>query len=224
MQKIESLDKKEALRYLGYGNNEPDEQVKKMLDECEKQITDIVKPAFAYKIFDIEWKDDGIYIPGTTLVFTGESIREHLEGCEKVILMCATSGQEVDRLIRTTQIRGMAKAVIMDALASVSVEYVCNEAERLIRDNVKDYYFTWRFSPGYGDLPIEIQGSFLNVLDAPKTMGVSVTAGDMLTPTKSVTAIIGLSKEPLKAKTRGCISCSMNERCKFRAGGTHCGF
>lgn len=224
MRKIESLDKKEALRYLGYGNNEPNEQVKQMLDECEKQITDTAKPAFVYKVFDIEWKDDGIYIPGTTLVFTGKSIREHLEGCEKVILMCATSGQEVDRLIRTTQIRGMAKAVIMDALASVSVEYVCNEAERLIKDNVKDYYFTWRFSPGYGDLPIEIQANFLNVLDAPKTVGVSVTAGDMLTPTKSVTAIIGLSKEPLKAKTRGCISCNMNKRCKFRAGGTHCGF
>lgn len=224
MQKIETLDKKEALRYLGYGNNEPDEQVKQMLDECEKQIRDAATPAFVYKVFDIDRHDDGIYIPGTTLVFHGESIKEHLDGCEKVILMCATSGQEVDRLIRTAQIRRMSKAVIMDSLASVSVEYVCNEAEKQIRDKIKDYYFTWRFSPGYGDLPIDIQGRFLSVLDAQKTIGVSVTAGDMLTPTKSVTAIIGLSKEPLKAKTRGCISCNMNERCKFRAGGTHCGF
>lgn len=224
MQKIEFLNKSEALRYLGYGNNKPDETVSNMLDECEKKIINIAKPAFTYKIFDIEYVDGKINVKNTNLSLEGKDIQEHLEGCKKVVLMCATAGGEVDKLLRIAQVRKMSDAVILDALASVLVEKVCDEAEKVIRKELLEYYFTWRYSPGYGDLDIGIQDKFLDVLNAQRSVGVSVTKSNILTPTKSVTAIIGLSKEPLKTKTRGCISCNMNERCKFRAGGTHCGF
>ncbi|HAS78352.1 MAG TPA: methionine synthase, partial [Ruminococcus sp.] len=65
---------------------------------------------------------------------------------------------------------------------------------------------------------------FVEVLDAPKRIGLCVTDTDMLTPKKSVTAVIGVSQKPLAPRRKGCQICSMREKCQFRKKGGHCGF
>ena len=46
--KLTSLNRKEALRYLGYKKNAPDERVEELMDECE----DGRKPVrFLYRLF-----------------------------------------------------------------------------------------------------------------------------------------------------------------------------
>ena len=49
-----------------------------------------------------------------------------------------------------------------------------------------------------------------------------MTDSYMLTPTKSVTAVIGLSKNPIPQRARGCQTCSMNKKCQFRQKGGRC--
>ena len=99
------------------------------------------------------------------------------------------------------------------------------ETEKEIKEKInKDNFMTWRFSPGYGDLPITLQREFVRVTDAEKRIGLTVNEGGILLPRKSVTAIIGLSKEPIPKQRRGCAYCNMNKTCQFRRGGTHCGF
>ena len=83
---------------------------------------------------------------------------------------------------------------------------------------------TTRFSPGYGDYPIELQKSFLHILDAPRKIGLTANDSFLLTPVKSVTAIIGLSENPIERKKRGCAICNMNQSCIYRRNGEHCGF
>lgn len=128
----------------------------------------------------------------------------------------------VDGLIRKAQVEDMARAVVLDALASVAVEQLCQKLEEQIGCDFAQYYKTWRFSPGYGDLPIELQRDFLNVLDAPRKIGVCTSESCMLTPAKSVTAVIGLSREEIKKKRRSCADCTMRERCAFRKAGERC--
>ena len=60
-------------------------------------------------------------------------------------------------------------------------------------------------------------------LDAQRRIGLHVTNSLLLNPTKSVTAIIGLSDRPQAARIRGCAYCSMRETCALRKGGKHCG-
>ena len=36
--KLTSLNRKEALRYLGYKKNAPDERVEELMDECEELV------------------------------------------------------------------------------------------------------------------------------------------------------------------------------------------
>ena len=69
---------------------------------------------------------------------------------------------------------------------------------------------------------IEQQKDFVALLNAPKQIGLSVSSSFMLIPTKSVTAVIGLSKEPVKGVARGCQTCNMREKCQYRIKGGHC--
>lgn len=222
MIKLEQLNRAEALRYLGMGNKTPDEQTLRLLEECEPQLVEAATPACITRCFPIKRRKDGVGFEGCGLLLCGEDIKRHLEGCEKAVLLCATVGAGVDRLIRRAQVEDMAKAVVLDSLASVAVEQVCDSLEEQITQQYPDFHKTWRFSPGYGDLPIGVQGELLSVLDAPRKTGVCLSPGGMLTPVKSVTAVIGLSHNKIERKKRSCSECNMRDICAFRKAGTRC--
>lgn len=216
---IEDFNIKEALRYLGYGANEPDQKTRELLLECENELREVIKPIFTYKVFD--YKDGKIQ--NSTYQLEGESIKNHLANCEKVILMCATLSSGVDNLIRKRQIGNMAKAVMIDSMASAIIEQVCDRAEEIMLAEFTDYEHTWRFGLGYGDFPLSGQKKFLELLDAPKRVGVCVNDGMMLTPTKSVTCVIGLGHNLKVSSVRSCDFCDFRDKCQFRKDGTNCG-
>ena len=136
--------------------------------------------------------------------------------------MCATLGPGMDRLIRVSQITDMSEAVVIDSLASVAIEQVCNQVDMIVSSLYPGEYLTFRFSCGYGDYPIDLQGEFLRILDAPRKIGLCTNKSSLLTPTKSVTAVMGISKNPIEKRKRGCAVCNMRENCKFRKAGLRC--
>lgn len=225
MVKITEIGRDEALRYLCcHDENNIGETAGKYLDECESRLLGVISPKFLYRYFPLSFKDGVPVISGCTLALNGSDIAAHLEGCSGVIIMCATVGGGADRLIRQLQVEDMAKAVIADAFAGAAVEQVCAKAEEIIKKEFDGKYFTWRYSPGYGDFPINMQKQLLDVLDAPRKIGLCASGSSMLTPVKSVTAVMGVSDKPLPSKKRGCVTCNMRDVCRFRKRGTHCGF
>ena len=214
MIKLEKLNRNEAIRYLGGAGISLNYRMDRLMDECEKQITACANPKYLYIEKDIKDFD----------LLQGEDIKNHLDGCDRVIIMCATIGAEADRIIRISQISDMARAVVLDSFASVAVEQVCSKFDELIAEKYKGDYQTFRFSQGCGDYPIELQKSIISMLDAPRKIGLTVNENCLLIPTKSVTAVMGLSKTPVDRKKRGCAVCNMKDRCKFRRNGEHCGF
>ena len=147
------LDKNEALRYMGHRGEDIDEQLDKLITKCEKEVLRCVKPRFVYKVCDISREEKGILVKDTNLFLTGNSIKKHLDGCDKAVLMAVTISADADRLIRIAQIRDMAEAVVIDSLCSVAVEQACDRAELIIKEENPGYYQTFRFGLGYGDLP-----------------------------------------------------------------------
>lgn len=221
---LTELDRAEAFRYMGYKGGEIKESILKITEECEKALLQVIKPRIVYRVFDISFSDEGVEVTGTPLVFKGKDIKEHLADCEKCVLICATLSGDVDKLIRSFEAEGMEKAFIADALASAAIEQVCEKAETLIHSKVGEYSFTWRFSPGYGDFPLDIQKDFVRITEADRKIGLTVTESLILIPRKSVTAVMGISEKEIPKKRRGCISCNMKDRCEFGKGGSHCGF
>lgn len=138
-------------------------------------------------------------------------------------MMCATIGSEIDKLIRISQISDMAMAVVLDSFASVAVEQVCQKVDEILAEKYSGKYMTFRFSPGYGDYPIEMQKEYLRILDAPRKIGLTTGDSCLLVPSKSVTAILGISDNPIERRKRGCAICSMKGKCRFRRNGEHCG-
>lgn len=186
---------------------------------CAKQLKEAMEPKFTYKVFDLV---DG-QIPNSEFKLEGKAIANHLENCEKVVFMCATLSGNVDLLIRKKQITGMTEAIITDSLASAVIEQVCDKAEEVILKDFKDYEHTWRFGLGYDDFPLEGQKKFLEILDASKRVGVCVNSSMMLTPTKSVTCVIGLGHNLKVSSQKSCDTCSFREKCQFRKEGKSCG-
>ena len=81
-----------------------------------------------------------------------------------------------------------AERFVVDGYASALVESLCDFAENEI---FGDAPRCKRFSPGYGDLPLDIQGELLSALSAENLLGITLTEKKMMIPAKSVTAIIG---------------------------------
>ncbi|MFR4384234.1 MAG: vitamin B12 dependent-methionine synthase activation domain-containing protein [Phascolarctobacterium sp.] len=71
------------------------------------------------------------------------------------------------------------------------------------------------FSPGYGDWPLEEQKLLFPILDCAKRIGLTLTDGMMMAPSKSVTAIIGLS-EDVACVWNKCMTCG-NVNCPYRS-------
>lgn len=221
--RLDSLNRAEAFRYMGHRGGVIPENINALADECEERLLSMINPKYVWRVFDISEDERGISVCGTPLVLTGNDIMEHLRGCERAALMCATLSIGADSVIRVYESAEMEKAVIADCLASAAIEQVCDIAEREIQADVGDFHYTWRFSPGYGDLPLELQWQFIDVLQAQKRIGVTVTDNLIMIPRKSVTAVMGISTREIPKGRRGCSSCNMRENCAFRKGGTHCG-
>ena len=117
-----------------------------------------------------------------------------------------------------------ARAVVLESCCTAAIEETCDQAEKEMKARLPGAFFTTRYSPGYGDLPIGIQGEFLSLLEAPKRLGLCASDSAILIPRKSVTAIIGVADHPLAATgSRRCEGCSARENCPYRQKEEYCG-
>lgn len=210
------IDRSQAIRYLGYGSRTPDDATARRLAACEQVLLEVMHPQYLYRVFPLEHVQGQPVLTGCGMPLDGRDIAAHLAGCSHAALLAATLSASVDQCLRQAQATDMTDALLYDALASAAIEQVCDAAAGALHRALPALYQTWRFSPGYGDLPLSVQPMLLEVLNAPKRIGLCVTDSCLLTPTKSVTALIGLSETETPKRLRGCATCSMRDRCAYR--------
>lgn len=220
MLKLTAINRDEALRYMGFMGYTPDESIMSRIDALEQELIRTAVPRLVWRTEDIT-RENGVLSAGG-VVLRGKAIEEHLDGCGQAVFMAATLSIETDRLISRAQARDMADALILDALGSAGIEQICNKSEALIKEELSGKYMTWRFSPGYGDLPLETQVALAERLDISRRAGITVTDTLLMIPRKSVTAIIGVSDSTLPKRRTGCLYCSMKDKCNFRRNGVRC--
>ena len=211
----------DAMRYMGAGKAGP--ETRAMTEKTAAELTARIQPKYTWRAFRMERGNGGIFLPEAGITLAGKLAENMLAECDTVILAACTIGAEFDAMLRAREARDMAEAVVLDACGSAWAEAGCDAAEEEIAARVPDRWRTDRFSPGYGDLPLDLQGDLLRALDTGRRLGLSANASHLLTPSKSVTAIIGLSDRPQGAKIRGCGYCGLRENCAYRKRGTVCG-
>lgn len=209
------IDRATALRYMGAAGWEPDAASAALLDRAEERLLQTATPRAVWRI-----------LPRTavSLENRGRDLARHLQSCDRVLLMAATLGSEVDTLLRRMELTDIALAATADAMASVLLEQVCDALEEELRAQLRaeGFYLTGRFAPGYGDCPLELNEEISLAVDSVRGCGLAVTAEHLLVPRKSTTALLGIADHPVTGAMAGCGTCHLRETCAFRKKGTTC--
>ena len=208
-------DIREALGYCG-SREDGDRRIRKLMSVCAEEVKKAARPKSVYRLFSVIQEEGGVFLSEGDLRFPGRDIKQHLEGCPECILLAVTLSSGIDELIRKKEVSDLAMALCTDTLASVAVEKYCRYMGEKICGQMKDTYATYRFSPGYGDLPLSCQRDFLRVLNCRKRIGLGVSESGLLIPRKSITCIIGFSEKPLPVKSRGCELCRLSKTCSHK--------
>ena len=140
------------------------------------------------------------------------------------MLLAVTLGPGVDAQIRRAGVGDIAAGVASDALGSALAEQAAEAAEAELRQWAarQGKYLTGRYSPGYGDWPLAVQPLLAAALDTARRAGLCVTENNLMTPRKSITAILGVSDHPVRGHLAGCGHCVLRTRCEYRKRGITC--
>lgn len=210
------IDRSEVLRYLGYHGQTVDEVTEELVESCEKELMTAVRFRFLMREYPLTLGEGGI-VDITCFQTVSKNLSRNLTGCEKILLMAATLGTEVDRLLARYGKYQVSRAVVLQAAATAFIEDCCDGLCAGWKEDYKEQglYLRPRFSPGYGDFSIACQGLVLDALEAGKRIGITLTDSSLMLPSKSVTAVIGLGKQPLLCELKGCELCSRTD-CAYR--------
>ncbi len=209
--------------------HEPDQQTAAAIRQAIKKTEQTIRPRFISRVLKRE-----------ELALPGEDIQQHLGKAEFVVILAATLGNEIDFAIRQAQQLDMTEAVLLDRAASLAIEEYLDLIENNLRNDYRQegFYLTTRFSPGYGDLPLETGKRLLDLLDARRKIGLTVNQGGLMTPIKSVSCIMGVgawnsgsnSSDTDGSATENpgippdpCAICQRNKTCALRQKGGYCG-
>ena len=181
---------KEILRYSG--TKETNNEIDTLLNECIAEAKNKLSYKVCYSSFPVKFTDEYIDLGFTKT--TSKNLRTNLENCKSIILFAATVGIQLDRLISKYNITSPSKAIMLQALGSERVESLCNAFNKDIADkmSLENKTLAPRFSPGYGDLPLELQTDIFKALNCTSKIGINLNSNLFMTPSKSVTAIIGI--------------------------------
>ncbi len=168
---------------LRYAKSAPDKAIEPLLREIIREAEPPLDPQICYLECPVTVSDGRVDFG----VCRAESrdLAAHLNGYRNAVLFAATIGAKADRLLTRFSSLSPAKALLADAYFTERTEALCdvftarfNQPER-------------RFSPGYGDLPLAFQKVLFEVLDCPRSIGLTLGENLLMIPTKSVTAVIG---------------------------------
>lgn len=204
--------KENALKYLGYLDNQVDSNTEILLNECLKELEQVT-PKFMYQIYTLTHHP--LTIKELNLTINYPDLNDLFDSCDRIVIIACTLGLQLDQQLRYYSKINLTKMTVMDALASSYIEIKCDEYEAKQNFGKR----TFRFCPGYGNVPLELNKNLANALNCSKHIGLTVQESNLLLPQKSMIGLIGLGDEKL---TKHCFSCVNKENCMYRKRGQRC--
>lgn len=192
------FDESEALRY--FGARKDDRGAAVLVDRAFIMLRNELQPRSVLQQWNCR------VIPGTPerkgrveladgTVFISSGLARHLQGCDRLLLFGATLGSRVDTAVRRISLGSIAEGAAAQAVAAALIESYLDEQEVQWKKALPaQWRYRSRFSPGYGDWDLTEQKKIFRLLDCAKTIGLTLTEGGLMAPTKSVTAVIGIDR------------------------------
>ena len=219
-----NIKDEEVLRYLEYKGQIIDDNLKETINQCKNITKARINPRYTFRVYSIKKNKGIIEFEGSNLKLESRDLYKVLKDCNKCILMAATIGLDIEKDIRKYSLTELTKGIIIDSCATTAIEEVCDMVQEEVQNNILEdgQYTTLRYSPGYGDLPIEKNKDILNLINGQKEIGLTITTNGIMIPRKSVIAIIGISDNKLSQVKKSCKNCNNKDTCKFKRGVDSC--
>lgn len=176
------VDRAEALRYAGCAST--DMELEEILDNSIEIINEKLTPRVCWCTLPVSVTGEKCDLGAFSV--NSADLAESLSGCSRAVVFAATVGVDADRLIIRYGRLLPSRGVMLSAVADERIEALCDEFCAEFAPSRP------RFSPGYGDLPLEIQRDIFALLNCEKHIGLTLNQSLLMSPTKSVTAIFGL--------------------------------
>ena len=204
------VDKTEIARYAGARSTVPElfALIENCLSECERE--NAINYAVCYALLPLA-------VSGNTADFSvfkleSKDLVKALRGAKSALVFACTVGFNIDRLIKKYSETDPARALVFQAIGAERVESFTDE---FLKEYAKDngVKLSPRFSAGYGDLPLSAQKDIFALLRPQKMIGITLNDSLLMSPSKSVTAIVGIGGKAC-GKTP-CSACGKTD-CEFR--------
>lgn len=184
-----AFNRREALRYAGVKESTPETDA--LMDECIALSQEAWQYSVCWEIYPIT--KNGNQLDLGFVQITSDALAVNLKDCGHIVLFAATVGFGIDRLIARYKTASPARAHMLQALGAERIESLCDVFHEEIRQTLGDT--RPRFSPGFGDVPLTLQKDIFRALGCTSRIGVSLGENMLMSPSKSVTAIIGIRRK-----------------------------
>jgi len=180
------LDKAEIARYMGCVS--PDAKTAQLIDECILECEGLLSYRVCFDEFPITVSENAVAFPFA--LAQSAALSKHLIRFSGAVVFAATVGIELDRLILKYSRLSPSRALCLQAIGAERIEALC---EAFCGDlKARKNETSSRFSPGYSDFPLSFQTEIFKALDCPRKIGLSLNSALLMSPSKSVTAIVGI--------------------------------
>lgn len=200
---------------LDYSININDD-LKNKIDYCFNILDELVTFKYVYKKYHLNINQDTTQFLDTNLVIKSKSLTKHLKTCQQAYLIVASLGYLVDQKINQLQIIDLDLAYILDACATYYLEHsLDNLLLDLKKENPNLYYYE-RFSVGFDNDTLKYQKDIIDNLDAIKKIKINISDNYLLTPSKSLTSIVGISYQKQTSFLNDCFTCENQNQCNYQ--------
>ena len=179
---------------MGYRRATPPEaDVSVLMEKAATEMRAVMKAQVVFEIFDLKVVECPQELRFADVALQSRDLGRNLSSCSKVALLAATIGPQVDALIRRHSSLDPVYASILQATGAMFIE----ELVDLVNSEIKKIAAAQglktkpRYSPGYGDVPLQVQKDFFRLLPCTR-IGLTLMDTLIMAPEKSVTAFVGL--------------------------------
>ena len=205
-------DRREIMRYARIRG--ADDSYAELIDACIREAEPVLSYRVCYTILDIRRQNDRMTFGNITT--DSKTIKTAVKDSSQALLFAATIGTPFDRLLQRYSMLSPGKALILQAIGAERVESLCDAfCEQMNTELASSQKrLTRRVSPGYGDISLEMQRELFIMLDCPRKIGLTLDESLLMSPSKSVTAICGIT-EGATCDTIKCADCTKTD-CEYR--------
>ena len=196
-------------------NNHISIRMKRAINTALKTIISTANVNMIWRKLPIIQLKDCCAIYSTGYPVKSRKLLHVLSYCDEVILFAATLGRPLDSVMKQDKLR-MHEKLVLDQVASKVMEAVMEIGQKQIGEICNPGEgMTARYSPGHCDWPIEQQDIIFSLLPM-ELLGIHLSPSYLMTPRKSVTALIGIGdKEEVNQHGNACLQCD-DTTCEYR--------